>query len=367
MGEINIDATTLKQLNDLAKKLAKKDVPSEFLEKMMRKCLDITKYQNFSPNASVKTLKKWEVISIVLDFYKSIDDELYKKVFDVVMNIDSKKKFNIYDIETALGGFNQRDFEYKNFRKYELSPFNISHENKDIVYIPLKSNSLSGPIKLEKDTATLTDAYIMTHELAHTFDIYLDNILDSKGENIKDVAERNILTESTAIAFEELFTKYLFQKNIINDSKYIENIIINRNNNDCTQTEKSYGRLVMVNKIKRNGEITKNDVLEILNKLDLTPEQKNRYIKLLIKEGPRWLEISIGYAISGMISPTIEKNIEDGNIESVKEYLKYSQITDFEKALNALGISMDEEGLNKLQNNAQKALNNQEPEEKGER
>lgn len=226
---------------------------------------------------------------------------------------------------------------------------------------------MSGPIKLEKDTATLADAYIMAHELAHTFDMYLDNILDSKGKKIKDVAEINILTESTAIAFEELFTKYLFQKNIINDSKYIKNIIISRKNNDCTQTEKSYGRLVMVNKIKRNGEITKNDVLEILSKLGLTPAQKNRYIKLLIKEGPRLFETSIGYAISGMISPTIEKNIEDGNIENVKEYLKYSHVTDFEKALNALEISMDEKGLNKLQSNVQKTLNKQEPEEKGER
>ena len=141
MEEINIDDATLKQLNDLAKELAKKDVPSEFLEKMMRKCLEITKYQDFSPNASVKTLKKWEVISIVLDFYKSIDDELYKKVFDVVMNIDSKKKFNIYDIKTVLGEFYQRDFEYKNFWKYELNPFNIRRENKDMVYIPLKSSA----------------------------------------------------------------------------------------------------------------------------------------------------------------------------------------------------------------------------------
>ena len=123
----------------------------------------------------------------------------------------------------------------------------------------------------------------------------------------------------------------------------------------------------MVNKIKRNGEITKNDVLEILSKLGLTPAQKNRYIKLLIKEGPRLFETSIGYAISGMISPTIEKNIEDGNIENVKEYLKYSHVTDFEKALNALEISMDEKGLNKLQSNVQKTLNKQEPEEKGER
>ena len=108
---------------------------------MMKKCLEITKYQDFSPNASVKTLKKWEVISIVLDFYKSIDDELYKKVFDVVMNIDSKKKFNIYDIKTALGEFYQRDFEYKNFWKYELNPFNIRRENKDMVYIPLKCSA----------------------------------------------------------------------------------------------------------------------------------------------------------------------------------------------------------------------------------
>ena len=110
--EINIEDETLNQLNNLANELTKKNIPSEFLEEMMKKYLENknNSYQNLPRNNSVKVLKKWEVISIVLDFYKPLDDELYKRVFNIVMNVNPKIRFNIYDIEDARG-FKQRDFD----------------------------------------------------------------------------------------------------------------------------------------------------------------------------------------------------------------------------------------------------------------
>ena len=342
--EINIEDETLNQLNNLANELTKKNIPSEFLEEMMKKYLENNCYQNLPRNNSVKVLKKWKVISIVLDFYKSLDDELYKRVFDIVMNVNPKIRFNIYDLEDAQE-FRQRDFEDKNFRRYELNPYNVKHENRDMVYVPLKSEP-EGKVELEKDTATLADAYIMVHELAHTFDMYLNYILDNKGKNIKNIEKNNILTESTAIAFEGL---------------------IKRRNDIHTQCEKSYGRLKMRKIMQRNKEITNEDIKEILSPLNLTPIQENKYIEILIKEGAKMFDISIGYAMAGMISPTIEKNIMDGNKKNVKEYLEFSKIMDFEKALNALGISMDENGIEQLQSNKEEVGNNFKKEEKEER
>ena len=360
--EINIEDETLNQLNNLANELTKKNIPSEFLEEMMKKYLENNSYQNLPRNNSVKVLKKWEVISIVLDFYKSLDDELYKRVFNIVMNVNPKIRFNIYDIEDARG-FRQRDFEDKNFRRYELNPYNVIHENKDMIYIPLKSEP-EGHVELKKDTATLADAHIMVHELAHTFDVYLNYILDDKRKNIE---KNNVLTESTAIAFEKLFTRYLFEKDIIDDYEYVRNILIKRTNHTYIQCEKSYGRLKMINIMQRNKEITNEDIKEILSPLNLTPIQENKYIELLIKEGAKMFDISIGYAMAGMISPTIEKNIMDGNKKNVKEYLEFSKIMDFEKALNALGISMDENGIEQLQSNKEEVGNDFKKEEKEER
>lgn len=278
------------------------------------------------------------------------------------MNVSPKIRFNIYDIEDARG-FRQRDFEDKNFRRYELKPYNVKHENRHMVYVPLKSEP-EGKVELEKDTATLADAYIMVHELAHTFDMYLNYILDNKGKNIKNIEKNNILTESTAIAFEKLFTRYLFEKDIIDDYEYVRNILIKRTNHTYIQCEKSYGRLKMINIMQRNKEITNEDIEEILSPLNLIPIQENKYIELLIKEGAKMFDISIGYAMAGMISPTIEKNIMDGNKKNVKEYLEFSKIMDFEKALNALGISMDENGIEKLQSNKKEASWNTKREEK---
>ena len=211
--------------------------------------------------------------------------------------------------------------------------------------------------------ATLKDAYIMTHELAHTFDIYLNYILDNKGKNIKNIKGHNILTESTAIAFEELFTRYLFEKNIINKYEYVEKIILARKNHTYTQCETSYGRLAMMNIMKENQKITGDDLKKILSRLDLTPIQKKGYVESLVKGGVKMFDVALGYAMSGMISPTIEKNIIDGNIENIKEYLKFSRINDFEAAINSLGISIDEKGIEQLQNNIKKITYNIERDE----
>lgn len=54
----------------------------------------------------------------------------------------------------------------------------------------------------------------------------------------------------------------------------------------------------------------------------------------------------------------------DGNKKNVKEYLEFSKIMDFEKALNALGISMDENGIEKLQSNKKEVSWNTKREEK---
>lgn len=74
-------------------------------------------------------------------------------------------------------------------------------------------------------------------------------------------------------------------------------------------------------------------------------------------------DVALGYAMSGMISPTIEKNIIDGNIENIKEYLKFSRIDDLEAAINSLGISIDEKGIEQLQNNIKKITYNIERDE----
>ena len=95
--ECNIEDKTINELNELTKEMIKKKLPSEFLEEMMKKYLSTNRYKNIFPNSSIKILKKWEVISIVLDFFKSIDEDLYKRVFNIVMNNDSKIRFNIYD------------------------------------------------------------------------------------------------------------------------------------------------------------------------------------------------------------------------------------------------------------------------------
>ena len=72
------------------------------------------------------------------------------------------------------------------------------------------------------DLRTIKLAVMLAKEQNQVYVYGLEKAEELK--NIKNIEKNNVLTESTAIAFEGLFTKYLFEKDVIDNFEYVKNI-----------------------------------------------------------------------------------------------------------------------------------------------
>lgn len=365
MGEIifkdlnYIDDSIIKSLNDVAEEVMKQQkkykISYDFIEKALLYYINNNDYKEMTMLSNVKPLKKWGIISLALDFFKSIDFEIYKKIKDIIFSQNSKIRINIYKL-SETENLNERDCEFKEFKKYSKAPINYVKNNKDVIYLPLKVgwryNKEESKL-LEKDEGSIYDLYALVHELAHTLDIYLEYIINKDSfiisSDIYD-ARNNICSESIAIAFERLLTDYLLKKKIVN-AKDIENILIQRKNDTLNKCYFTYTKLVLARKKQGNDIITKKDIEEIANNMGFNEKGKNELVDIVKSKLKENFLTDAGYALSGMLSPTIEKLVKQGEIEKVKECLETSRIGNFESSLEALGITLDANGLKKLQDN----------------
>lgn len=355
----HIDDLIIKKIDDLAKIVMKQkenyEISYDFIEEALLHYIKNNDYRDTNKLSRVKPLKKWEIISLTLDFFKSIDSEIHKKIKDIIFSQNSKIRINIYKLPETEN-FSEQDCEFKEFKKYSKVPTNYIMNNRDIIYAPLKvgwrynkeENKLLG-----KDEGTIYDLYALVHELSHTLDIYLEYIIDKNNfiisSDIYD-SKNDICTESTAIAFERLLTAYLLGEKIIN-AKDVEDILIQRGNDTLNKCYFTYSKLVLARKKQENGIITKKDIEETATNMGFGVKAKNELVDIIISKSKENFLIDAGYAFSGVLSPTIEKLIKQGEIKKVKEYLEASKIGNFKNSLGALGITLDADGLKKLQDN----------------
>lgn len=154
-----------------------------------------------------------EMVKLAVEFFKSIDEDIYKMAVETILQQKEKISMYIYNIH------NIKDFsetEENGIIKYDIEG-NVIYDNESaIVHIPLgyKKDSKSGNI------CGLDDAYLLVHETSHLFDSNLEDTLpeirlkeqDKKKERPVKINEtRELLAETTAIAFEQLFMDYLLQ------------------------------------------------------------------------------------------------------------------------------------------------------------
>lgn len=353
-----IDDNIIQKLDNLAQNVTEQkeshNLPYDFIEKAILLYIKNNGYCEVDDLLEGIPLKKWKIISLTLEFFKSVDSEIYKKIKNIIFSKNSKIKLNIYKL-SEVKNFNENDFEFKNFRRYSKNPFNQRWDNRDIVYIPLEDTFRKGEEKknvLQKDEGSLKDVYILVHELTHTLDMYLGYIIN-KHKNIisGELYDNNsILTESIAVGMERYLTNYLLDNKICNTNNVRESFII-RANDTINACYFAYTRLALARKKQKNGKITKKDIDEAAGEMDLGIEGKNQLVDILINKKNKDFFTGIEYALSGILAPTIQNMIRQGKIGKVKEYIKLSRIGDFENALKALEITLDEEGLKKLEHN----------------
>ena len=183
--------------------------------------------EKYPPIAEEKTK------AVVLDFFKSLDEEWYEKAKSIISG-NSDIEFNMYQDAPNL------DFSKTNSEGlplYSKGPCVITRNGKNAMYIPCKGD--------------LRDVCTLVHEISHTFDLME-----------RDNPTRNMLGEVTPYCFESMLDQYLVEnkiatkEDVANHKKH--NLITSYNN-----AVETFTKLELMKIKEKNGEIKSEDITNL--------------------------------------------------------------------------------------------------------
>ena len=302
-----IDDPTLKKLNSkIDEVIAEKNsmpINYDLLEQVLGTMLKHSRYKEPTSFPTVVQIKKEEMLGLTLDFFKSIDERLYEEAVNTIIKKHNNIKVNIYNIH------NIKDFNQQNefgMTDYEKGGSVQSSKGKATVRVPTKTElSAEESDLIAKDSCTLEDLYTLVHEISHLFDLNMsqnsEDIIKEKGKERS--VTRELLGESTAIAFEAMLTEYLL-KNTNYPKQKIQNIMKIRINSSFFDARNAYSKLILAKEKSKNGKITKEYIEDFVRKNNFSPGFAKHIIQDIIRnpKGMQWLK---RYALAKLIAPTI--------------------------------------------------------------
>lgn len=302
-----IDDQTLQKLNSkIDEVITEKNsmhINYDLLEQVLDSILKHSRYRKHTSIPTVVQIKKEEMLGITLDFFKSIDEKLYEEAVNTIIKKHNNIKVNIYNVHD-IKNFNQEN-EF-GMLDYEKGGSVQTLRGKATVRVPTKTELSTEESKLiDKDTCTLEDLYTLVHEISHLFDLNMsqNNKDIIKGKRKKGSVTRELLCESTTIAFEGMLTEYLL-KNTNYPKQKIQDIMKIRSNSSFLDARNTYAKLILAKEKSKNGEITKEYIEDFVRKNNFSPRFAKNIIQELIRKptGIHWIK---RYALAKLISPTI--------------------------------------------------------------
>lgn len=359
---IIFDDNFLNKLNATVDKTIKEKEEFNIDYDLLEKCLDaiIRNKRNRRIGAVIKVvpIKKEELLSVALDFFKSIDDEFYEKARDIILGQLKRIRMNMYSVH-SVKDFNEKDEFGKN--KYARSGTVSTSRGNSAIHIPLQEmlKAEEAEVVLNADEGTLDDLYTIVHEIAHTLDLNQENSLPNQ-EEIKagkapawrPMLSRELLGESTSIAFELLLTNYLLEKGLYPESAVRDRDNM-RTNSSLRDARIVYTKLLLARKKATTGNITNEHIEQIMQKNNMSVRNVRDLARIIVNDD-KGIMYRNRYAVGGLVAPTIIKAYEDDKTEGVKTikvYLKAVYDGDFQGALRALGIELNPQGIDSLVRN----------------
>lgn len=271
-----------------------------------------------------------ETRKIVLDFYNDLDSELYEKVNDIVSG-NSKFEFRMYYLKD-VDDFSEVD--ENGFPKFSKGPCVKSLDDKSVLYIPCKGD--------------IDDAYLLAHELSHTFDI-----------TDRYNPTRNVMGEVTPYSFEAMFGNYLIKRGIISEKEAAEREKreIISHYDDGVET---FAKLELMEIKERQREIKQEDISKIQEKYKINSGQLDFILGRMMR-GEDNVDYRARYMMAQLIYPHYMEEYERNPKEAVKKFKEYfSRIkdNDFEGSLRALGIDPKMESVSMLIDKNNKRISN---------
>lgn len=326
----------------------------DFIEKALKAMIK-NKNVNNGTISAVTTIDRSQLLSIALDFFKSIDPEFYKKSIEIILQQNNDVKMNMYNVNEAKESKIRAENDYTPYGRVK------SHKGQAIVNIPTRAELKGEEQKIiNKKDCTLEDLYTVVHEIAHLFDLNMGigkptkKEIAGEKETYEDNIARELTGEATAIAFEGLLSEYLL-KNTSYSKATIQQITNNRTN-DCLQKARIvYSRLLLAREKEERGEITLDLIEKLMRDYNLSI-QDVRYMASSIISSPKDMLMQNRYAIGGLLAPTIIKTYKTKGSKAIKAYLEEAKKCDLESALKQIGIQLNDECINEVTKNFQKHI-----------
>ncbi len=259
--------------------------------------------------------------SIVLGFFKDLDDELYKKVKEI-MEGTSEIGFNMYSANSDIVGT----------PLHPRQPCVLKENGRPIVCLPYER--------------TIQDVYLLTHELSHTFDMM-------PRENIT----RYQLGEVTPSCFEGMLSSYLLKNNLISKED-----AVNREKGIRQQhyahAVKTFAKLELMKTKQQKGTITREDLENMKNRNNLDNRQMDFVMRELCSSKPDSI-YEIRYMLAQLIySHYMEQYNQNPQeaIQNLKGYWERIKDDDLYGSLEQLGIEPNLETIQSLINSNNRRL-----------
>ena len=326
------------------------DLDYDLMEKVLGRMVRNVRSIDIDPTTVVTPMKKEEMLKVTLDFFKSIDPELHRKAVDTILQHSDNIKMRIYNVH-EIEDFKKRD--EKGILKYTTNGNVYSTNGYATVHVPTKTQLDSkGEKILNKDECTLQDLYTTVHEISHLFDLDLElgkpdkEELEGGAGRRKTRIAREIFGEATTIAFEGMLTEYLLENRLYSKEsvQQISNRTLNSNLQDARLV---YAKLLLAKEKSLDGEITPEYIEEFMRDNGFSTQYIRRMADNIIHD-PRDMLFEKRYALGGLIAPTIIKKYREEGASTLKRYLEESKNENFEGAMDALGIELNQEGINQL-------------------
>ena len=319
-----------KQIGELLEIKEHTSINYDFLEQLYGNLLRSKDIITENPKRTIVPIKQTEMIEQVLNFFKSIDDELYEKAKAILEGRDENVEIIFANASDDRNWYDESNVKMQS--------------GKSVINI-LTQQELPRGQRLEADMCTLEDLFGLVHEISHTFDIdYTKKQSQEKRSAINFT--RRFYGESLPIAFETLLTEYLIEKTDY-PINAIEQRYYRRTNDLYDMTSIQYAKLLLAKVQEQEGEITNENMQEFIQKNGLGLNYA-RYIVSRINDDPQSFMGRNRYPIAGLIGPKIVNAYKESGSIAIKEYLTAVKDDRQEDLLKTLGITMDEDGISKL-------------------
>ena len=347
------------KLEMIQKQFDEKNIDTSLFKKIFGVLINSLSCFNNGRIYKISPIKKEQLLSKSLEFFESLDDDIYKTAINIVLQQNPNIILNMYDVKKLT----KEDFKKKNefgIEKYSRCGLNMHGYARSSIYVPYRAELKTKEEQkmLDENFATINDLYVMTHEISHLFNLDLKNetydaytFVDNEPKRKFNLAGE-IFSETTSFAIEEMLTEHLLSgKEFSKDS--ILQIEIFRNNYSLLYAKIFNLALQLLEEKKNNGNITNKYLKSLVDNKNYYNVDIKNYTNEIIRNSDSIKNIR-RYAMGLVTSPTITRSyIENktNGIKNFKEYCEKVKENKFEEALSVYDIDFKSDGIDKLLQN----------------